>query len=188
MPVDRKRAEQAIATFLAALGHDPAATPELSRTPELVTEAFERELLSGYAVDVPALLATESGKLGATDARGVVVVRGIHVATMCPHHLLPGIGTATIGYLPGDRVIGIGALARTVDAFARRLTLQETIGEAVVRALLDHAGARGAYCRLELSHACLSARGARQSEATVVTIARGGTPISDGDLTTGIHQ
>jgi GTP cyclohydrolase I len=106
---------------------------------------------------------------------------------MCPHHLLPGIGAATVAYLPGDRVVGIGGLARTVDAFARRLTLQETIGEAVVRALLDHAGARGAYCRLELSHACLSARGARQPEAIVVTIARGGEAISDGDLATGMH-
>lgn len=187
MPVDRQRAEQAIATFLAALGHDPAVTPELARTPELVTEAFERELLSGYSVDVAALLAAESGRLEPNDARGVVVLRDVRVATMCPHHLLPGVGTATVAYLPGDRVVGIGALARAVDAFARRLTLQETIGEAVVRALLDHAGARGAYCRLELSHACLSVRGARATEATVVTIARGGASISDGDLAAGIR-
>jgi GTP cyclohydrolase I len=187
MAINRQRAERAIAEFLAALGHDPAVTPELSRTPELVTEAFEHELLSGYAVDVAALLTAESGSLGPDDARGVVVLRDVRVATMCPHHLLPGIGTASVAYLPGDRVVGIGALARTVDAFARRLTLQENIGEAVVRALVEHAGARGAYCRLELSHACLSARGARATEATVVTIARAGASISDGDIAAGIR-
>jgi len=185
MAVDRNKAEQAIRAFLAALGHDPSLDPELARTPELVTEAFERELLAGYAIDVAALLAAESGKLATREPHGVVVLRNIHVATLCPHHLLPAVGAATVAYLPGDRVVGIGALARTVDAFARRLTLQETIGESVVRALLDHAGARGAYCRLELSHACLSARGARETDATLVTVARGGAPIADVDLAPG---
>ncbi len=185
MAVDKQKAEQAIAAFLRALGHDPAVTPELSRTPALVTEAFERELLAGYSIDVPALLAAESGKLRPEDPRGAVVLRNVQVATLCPHHLLPGLGTATVAYIPGDRVVGIGALARTVEAFARRLTLQETIGLAVVQALVDHAGARGAYCRLELSHACLSARGARQAEATLVTVARAGEPIPDADLAGG---
>ena len=179
MPVDRQKAEQAIAAFLKALGHDPAATPELSRTPALVAEAFERELLAGYAIDVPALLAAESGELSAEEGRGLVVVRNIHVATVCPHHLLPGLGTATVAYFPGERLVGIGALSRTVEAFSRRLALQESIGDRVVRALVEHAGARGAYCRLELAHACLSARGARQAAATVVTVARAGLEIPD---------
>jgi GTP cyclohydrolase I len=179
MSVDRHAAEQAIQTFLKALGHDPATNPELSRTPALVTEAFARDLLSGYAVDVAALLASESSALPHEGARGLVVVNGVEVATVCPHHLLPGLGRATVAYLPGERLVGIGAIARTVDAFARRLALQEAIGDEVVRALTLHAGARGAYCRLELSHACLSARGARQGSATVVTVARAGSEITD---------
>ncbi|HEX4334994.1 MAG TPA: GTP cyclohydrolase I [Polyangiaceae bacterium] len=185
MAVDRQKAEQAIHAFLTALGHDPAENPELARTPALVTEAYERELLAGYAIDVPALLTAESGKLSPDEPRGLVVLRNVHVATLCPHHLLPGTGIATVAYVPGDRVVGIGALARTVEAFARRLTLQETIGEAVVRALVEHAGARGAYCRVELSHACLSTRGARQTEATLVTVARAGAPITDAELGPG---
>jgi GTP cyclohydrolase I len=179
MSVDRQKAEQAIAAFLKALGHDPSTTPELSRTPALVTEAFERELLAGYAIDVPALLAAESGKVSAEESRGLVVVRNVHVATVCPHHLLPGLGMATVAYWPGERLVGIGALSRTVEAYSRRLVLQESIGARVVHALVEHAGARGAYCRLELSHACLSARGARQGAATVVTIARTGLEIPD---------
>jgi GTP cyclohydrolase I len=151
----------------------------------LVTEAFERELLAGYAVDVAALLAAESRAVARDGMRGLVAVGGIEVATVCPHHLLPGMGRATVAYLPGERLVGIGAIARTVDAFARRLTLQESIGEQVVRALVEHAGARGAYCRLELRHACLSARGARQGGASVTTVARAGSEIADAAVLSG---
>jgi len=177
MSVDRQAAERAIRSFLKALGHDPAASPELARTPQLVAEAFENDLLAGYSVDVPGLLATESSPLTADGPKGAVVVRGIDVATICPHHLLPALGQATVAYLPGHALVGLGTLARIVDAFSRRLTLQEAIGEAVVHALMNHAGARGAYCRLELRHACVAIRGARQTNATAVTVARAGAPM-----------
>jgi GTP cyclohydrolase I len=177
MPADRAAAERAIRAFLTALGHDPDTTPELGNTPALVTEAFEKELLAGYAVDVPALLHAESGPLAKNGPHGVVIVRGLSVATVCPHHLLPAMGHASVAYLPGPRLVGIGTIARLVDAYARRLTLQEAIGDHVVNALVDHAGARGAECRLELRHACLAARGARQSDATVVTVARAGEAV-----------
>ena len=182
MAVDRAAAERAIAQFLAALGHDTRESADLGETPARVVEAFERELLSGYAVDVPALLAAESTPLASGGARGLVVVRDLSIATVCPHHLLPGLGRADVAYLPGDRIVGIGTLARLADAYARRLTLQETIGESVVRALMDHAGARGASCTLTLQHTCLAARGARQGSATVVTVARAGVPVDDPAL------
>lgn len=177
--VDRQAAERAIAAFLRALGHDPEASPELSETPARVAEAFERDLLSGYSVDIRALLQTESTPISEDGPRGPVIVRDAAVSSLCPHHLLPSMGVATVAYLPGDRIVGIGTLTRLVDAFARRLTLQEAIGENVVRALVEHAGARGAYCRLELKHACLSIRGTKQSTATVVTVARRGSVIGD---------
>lgn len=177
--VDRPAAERAIAAFLRALGHDPESSPELSDTPARVAEAFERDLLSGYSVDIRALLQAESVALSEDGPRGPVMVRGATVSALCPHHLLPAMGVATIAYLPGDRIVGIGTLTRLVDAYARRLTLQEAIGENVVRALVEHAGARGAYCRLELKHACLSIRGTRQPSATVVTVARRGSALDD---------
>ncbi len=172
MPIDRPAAERAIREFLRALGHDTAADPELSETPERVVRAYADELLAGYAVDVKALLA--QGSVGGQRPSGVVVVRDVSVATVCPHHLMPSVGKATIAYLPGERVLGLGTIAELVDAFARRLALQEDIGQNVVHALMDDAGARGAYCRIVLSHACLSARGARRSEASVVTTANAG--------------
>ena len=185
MAVDRDAAERAIGAFLKALGHDPETSAMLTGTPARVTEAFDRDLLSGYSVDVSALLVAESEPTGKDGPRGLVIVRDVSVATVCPHHLLPGLGRAAVAYLPGERIVGIGTIARTVDAFARRLTLQETIGESVVHALMDAVGARGAYCRLELRHSCLAARGARQAEATVVTVAEAGERIADASFLCG---
>jgi GTP cyclohydrolase I len=171
MSLDRTAAERAIADFLRALGRDPDRDPALAQTPTRMTEAFATDLLAGYAVDVPALLDDGSETGGGA---GIVALSGISVTTVCPHHLMPALGSATVAYLPGDKLLGIGTLSRLVDAFARRLTLQERIGEDVVRALVEHGGARGAYCELRLSHTCLSARGSRQTRAELVTVARTG--------------
>lgn len=184
MSFDRGGAERAIAAFLSALGQDPD-TPELRGTPARVVDAFRTELLSGYEVDVPALLSAESSAITGDGECGVVAVRGIRVATVCPHHLLVGTGRADVAYLPGQALVGIGTIARVVDAYARRLTLQEAIGDNVVRALVNHAGARGAVCRLVFHHTCLMARGARQADAEVVSISRFGAPIPDAALQGG---
>ena len=182
MAVDRDAAERAIRAFLVALGHDPEKSADLEATPSRVTDAFVTDLLAGQNVDVGALIRGESSPLGEQGPRGLVVVDRIRVATVCPHHLLPGLGHATAAYLPGTSLVGIGTIARVVDAFSRRLTLQESIGESVVRALVEHAGARGAYCRIELQHSCLSARGAREGEARVITVARAGAVITDASV------
>jgi GTP cyclohydrolase I len=172
MAVDRDAAARAIAAFLEALGHSPARSPELAGTPARVAEAFADDLLSGYGIDVRELLQTA---LCPVDGEvGPVAVRGIRVTAVCPHHLLPALGVAAVAYQPGGQVVGIGALSRMVDALSRRLVLQESIGQEVVQTLCNVAGARAALCRLELSHTCLAARGARQVDATVVTVARAG--------------
>ncbi len=179
MSVDREGAERAILAFLVALGRDPA-DPDLVGTPARVVEAFSNDLLSGYRVDVPALLRGESSAIAQAGDRGVVAVKGIAVATVCPHHLLVGMGRADVAYLPGSHIVGIGTIARLVEAYARRLTLQEAISDNVVRALLDHGGAAGAVCRLTMQHTCLAARGAKQAGAEVVTFSRGGEAFDHG--------
>lgn len=185
MSFDKGGAERAIAAFLSALGVD-AEAPDLRGTPARVVDAFRNELLSGYEVDVPALLSGESSAIAGEGECGVVAVRGIRVATVCPHHLLVGTGRADVAYLPGQALVGIGTIARVVDAYARRLTLQEAIGDNVVRALMDHAGARGAICRLTFHHTCLMARGARQADAEVVTLSRIGATIPESALGGGV--
>ena len=171
MPIDRPAAERAIYDFLRALGQTPDESSELKDTPRRVAEAYEDELLSGYRVDVPKLLSSGSP----VGSPGLVVLRGAFISTMCPHHLLPSMGTATVAYVPGERLFGLGVLAELLDAFSRRLGLQEEIGQNVVRALMQHGGAVGAYCSLELVHACFAARGPRRPEARVLTVARAGS-------------
>jgi GTP cyclohydrolase I len=174
MAVDRAAAARAIGDFLKALGFDPAQHPDLADTPERVSEAFADDLLRGHEVNVRELLRKGSCEAPPSAKNGPVAVTGIAIATTCPHHLMPALGRANLVYLPGPVLLGIGTLTSLVDAFARRLTLQEAIAQNVVTALVEHAGARGAYCELELEHGCLRARGERQTSAVVHTSARAG--------------
>src|SRR5450432_2994274 len=174
MPVDREAAQRAIAEFLMALGFDPREDPELAETPQRVTEAFTEDLLRGHGVDVHDLLRKGSCAAPQPAKAGPVAVMEIAIATTCPHHLLPALGVANVVYLPGSTLLGIGTITALVDAYARRLTLQEAIAQNVVTALVEFAGARGAYCELALEHSCLRARGERQARALVRSSARGG--------------
>ena len=180
MPIDRAGAERAVAQFLAALGHDTESDPELAGTPARVVEAFAHDLLSGYEVDIASLLA--EGSAASSGDQGLLMLRDIAISTICPHHLLPALGQATVAYHPGKRLLGLGTLTALVDVYSRRLTLQESIAQDVVHALMDHAGARGAWCRIELVHSCLSARGPRQSSARVESVASAGSLADPGSV------
>lgn len=171
-PPDREGAQRAIFAFLQALGYD-CSQEELQGTPERVAAAFIDELVAGERADLSQLIRSGSEPVSGK-APGLVLVRDIAITSVCPHHLLPAVGKASVAYLPGERLLGLGTVARLVEACARRLSLQESVGERVVQALLAHAGARGAFCKLELLHTCLSARGAEKPEARLVTLAHGG--------------
>jgi GTP cyclohydrolase I len=190
--IDKDAAARAIDDFLRALGHEPV--DELAGTGARVAAAWADDLLQGYEVDPAAVLAAsvcsaEEVSAGASSASGaqttaaplpLVVVRELAVTTMCPHHLLPAYGTGLVAYLPGARVVGIGALAQVLDAFARRLTLQERIGIEVAEILVRELGARGALCKLSLTHMCLVARGERKTGAIVETLSVAGTFAAAG--------
>lgn len=170
--VDREAAARAIEDFLRALGHELVG--DLEGTGERVADAWADDLLEGEAIDAAAVLREGSIPIDA-DGAGLVVVRELSITTMCPHHLLPAHGTGLIAYMPGDRVAGIGTLAHVLDALSRRLTLQERIGADVVAILVRELGARGALCKLSLTHSCLIARGERKAGAVVETIAVAGS-------------
>lgn len=170
--IDREAAARAIEDFLRALGHEPEG--DLAGTGERVADAWADDLLEGEAIDAAAVLREGSIAIDA-DGAGLVVVRDLAVTTMCPHHLLPAMGTGLVAYLPGDRVAGIGTIAHVLDALSRRLTLQERIGADVAAMLVRELGARGALCKLALTHSCLSARGERKSGAIVETLAVAGS-------------
>ena len=169
--MDRIAAARAIDEFLLAIGRNPNEERELRGTGARVADAFIDELCAGYAVDVDALLR---GNVLAGTAGGVVELRDVSVTTTCPHHLMAGVGKATIGFSPRDKILGVGALARLLDAFARRLTLQETIGEGVASAIEKNLEPRWVACRIEMSHACMTARGERAHGARLATFAMRG--------------
>ncbi len=170
-PPDKERAARAIEEFLRALGHEPTSEA-LRDTPRRVSDAYADELLAGYAVDVPNLLAEGGDEV--SRELDPIVLAGLSVVSVCPHHLLPAEGDALVAYLPGKRVLGLGVVARLVDAFSRRLVLQEEIAGGIADALIAHAGARGAFVRIHLRHACLRLRGPEQHAAVATTFAARG--------------
>jgi GTP cyclohydrolase I len=177
MSVDRAAAEQAVAALLRAIGRDPDREPELQGTPARVVAAYVEELCVGYAVDPVALIARHV----VPGHTSVVALRDVAVTTMCPHHLMVASGLATVAFAPQGKLVGIGVLAELLDAFARRLTLQETIGEQVAVVVARELGARWAACRLVMSHGCVTARGANKHEAKVETFAFAGDAAWRGE-------
>jgi GTP cyclohydrolase I len=162
--VDKPRARQAIAEFLQALG---LWDETLKDTPARVTDAFVDELLAGHHINLADLI--QSGSEAVRGPSDPVLIENLNVATVCPHHLLVAQGKALVAYVPGSRLLGLGTVAQLVDACSRRLVFQEQIAHQVTGALMQHLGAQGAFCRIQLSHACLGARGSHQAEAMVTT-------------------
>jgi len=179
MPIDRQAAAAAIDAFVRALGRNPAEEADLLGTGARVADAFIDDLCSGYAVDTLALLRAalvDRASSGGGSA-GVVVVRDIPVVTTCPHHLLPAFGNAAVAFHPKDRIVGLGTVVALVDAHARRLTLQERIGEAVASDLDEVLSPEWVAVRIVLSHGCMIARGERAVGTHVETVAtRGSVP------------
>jgi len=168
--VDRERVARAVRELLSAIGENPDS-PELSGTPARVADAYA-EFFSGVGIDAVALLA-DAVPVGA-DTGELVLVRDIALRSMCEHHLLPFAGHAHIAYLPGEQVVGLGALVRVVEILAARPQVQERLGEQIADTIAEHLDTRGVLVVLDASHGCVTMRGGRQPEATTLTIAARG--------------
>jgi GTP cyclohydrolase I len=103
-----------------------------------------------------------------------VLLRDVEFRSICEHHLLPFIGTAHVGYIPGDRVVGLGKLPRVVETLASRPQLQERLTEEIADALEHGLKPRGVVVVLDAVHGCVSARGVRQAKSSTVTMATRG--------------
>ncbi len=174
---DPAAARAAVAALLRAVGAPVDHDPELADTPARVTDMWLHELLDGYRADVPGLLRDGV----ATTEPGLVLLTDVRFTFVCPHHLLPSSGVAHIGYLPGPRVVGLGTIVKLVEAFAHRLVLQESLGQQIADALREHLSARGAGVTIRGTHACLSARGPTQRDASVITHAFAGSMTAPGE-------
>jgi GTP cyclohydrolase I len=172
-PVDREAAMTAVADLLAALGYEPD-DGDLVETPRRVADAFIEML-----TPEPFEMTTFANDDGYDE---VVVVRGIPFISLCRHHLLPFRGTAVVGYLPGERLVGLSKLARVVDHHARGLQVQETLTVQIARTLEGALTPRGVGVLLEAEHLCMSARGVRTETAITVTTSFRGELAHDAAL------
>ncbi len=168
--VDLPAAEQAVRALLVALGKNPT-DQHLSGTPGRVARAYA-ELLTPRAFD----LTTFPNDEGYDE---LVLARDIPVQSLCEHHLLPFHGVAHVGYLPGERIIGLSKLARVVDYFARSLQVQERLTTQIARWLQDELKPKGVGVVLEAEHLCMSLRGVQKQGATTVTSALHGLVRDD---------
>ncbi|MEI8255786.1 MAG: GTP cyclohydrolase I [Deltaproteobacteria bacterium] len=169
-------ATRALADLLASIGAPLDDDPEIRDTPARAARMYMEELLDGYAAE-PADVLRDGV---ASSEPGLVVLTGARYVSMCPHHLMPSMGRAAIGYVPSGRVVGLGTLVKLLEVYAHRLILQEALGQRVADALVAHLGARGAAVHLRARHLCLSARGEKQTAAAVVSVAYAGDmPESD---------
>ncbi|HRH81461.1 MAG TPA: GTP cyclohydrolase I FolE [Thiobacillaceae bacterium] len=156
--------ERAVTDLLRACGVSPDSV-HTGKTARRVRELWERRLLGGYAMDPGEAL----GEGFADDRDDMVVVRGIAVHGVCPHHLVPFRGVAHVAYIPGGRLHGFGRIARMVDAIGHRFTYQEWMTRDIAEALVNHGQARGAACIIEAEQLCLLLGEDRRGDERVVT-------------------
>jgi GTP cyclohydrolase IA len=168
--IDHARAERAVRDLLRALGRDPSA-PHLAETPRRVAAAYA-ELLTPEPFD----MTTFPNEEGYDE---LVVVRDIPFHSLCMHHLLPFHGTATVAYIPGERILGLSKLARVVELFARDLQVQERLTTQVADWLEQRLHPKGVGVVLEAEHMCMSLRGVQKPGARTVTSALHGLVRED---------
>lgn len=165
-PMDEPRLHEAIRSLVALMGDDPSR-PELASTPHRVVAAL-REIAQGYHVDPHGLLEGAVFEGGYED---MVVVRDIEYYSLCEHDLLPFFGRAHVGYVAAGRVVGLSRVPRVVEAFARRLQLQERLTRQIADFLMEALRPAGVGVVLEGVHLCLMMRGVKRERARVVTSA-----------------
>ncbi len=161
----QSEAEAAVRTLLLWAGDDPDREG-LVDTPKRVAKSY-RELFVGYGTDPVQLLQRSFEEVAGYDE--MVVLRDIRLESHCEHHMVPIIGRAHVGYLPRGRVVGISKLARVVDAFAKRLQIQEKLTAQIANAINDVLDPVGVAVVLEAAHQCMTTRGVHKHGVTMVT-------------------
>ena len=158
--IDLTRAERAAAAFLDALGV-PGDTDATAATPRRMAQAYA-ELLTPRSFALTTFPNDENYD-------ELVLASGIPVQSVCEHHMLPFVGTAHVGYLPGERILGLSKLARVVELFARRPQVQERLTTQVADWLQTHLQPRGVGVVVEAEHLCMTLRGVRSGGTSTTT-------------------
>ncbi len=169
-PRDLASAERAAADFLRALGVS-LDSESLAKTPRRMAQAYA-ELLTPREFDVTTFPNDEGYD-------ELIVVRDIPINSVCEHHMLPFVGRAHVGYLPGDRIVGLSKLARLVELFGHGLQVQERLTKQVADWLQSRLQPRGVGVVIEAEHLCMTLRGVRAEGARTITSTLLGTLRTD---------
>jgi GTP cyclohydrolase I len=173
----REEAEAAVRTLLRWACDDPTREGLLD-TPARVVRSYE-EFFAGYAIDPVALLERTFAEVEGYDE--IVLLRGIRLESYCEHHLVPILGVAHVAYLPRHRVVGISKLARVVEAYAKRLQIQEKLTAQIANTIDQVLQPRGVAVIIESQHQCMTTRGVHQTGVDMVTSRMLGAFRDDAD-------
>jgi GTP cyclohydrolase IA len=162
----QNHAKELIRGQLRVLCNEDPTREGLIETPERVASAW-RHWCSGYNVNIPELLKTfEDGANGYDE---MVVRKGIPVYSHCEHHMAAIFGTATVAYIPNGRIVGLSKMDRLVDAFARRLQVQERLTSQIADAMMEHLEPMGVGVWISARHLCIESRGVQNMDSTTIT-------------------
>ncbi|MFA6079557.1 MAG: GTP cyclohydrolase I FolE [Candidatus Omnitrophota bacterium] len=164
--MDKKRIEKAVREILLAVGEDPERH-DIKDTPRRVAEMYE-EILAGSKINPEKALEVVFEK----DHDEIILLKNIPLYSVCEHHLLPFIGRAHVAYIPkGNRVTGLSKLARVVDAFAKRLQVQERLTTDIAELIMKKLKPEGVLVVIEAEHLCMSMRGVKKPGVLTITSA-----------------
>ena len=157
--------KEAVKTLIKWAGDDPDREG-LIETPDRVIKAYEN-FFAGYNNDPREILSKEFQEVDGYDE--MIVLKDIRLESHCEHHLVPFIGTAHIGYIPKDKVVGLSKLARVVEIFSKRLQIQEKLTAQIANSIDEVLQPKGVGVIIEASHLCISTRGIHKTDSRMVT-------------------
>ncbi|MEH6404277.1 MAG: GTP cyclohydrolase I FolE [Sneathiella sp.] len=173
----KQEAEEAVRTLIRWAGDDPTREG-LIGTPDRVTRSY-LEFFAGYDDDPAEYLKRTFEEVHGYDE--MIILKDIRMESYCEHHMVPIIGVAHVAYMPNDRVVGISKLVRVVEAFSKRLQIQEKLTKQIADAINDSLQPEGVAVIIESAHQCMTTRGVRKDGVTMITSTMLGCFRSSGD-------
>ena len=163
--ISENQAVEAVKTLIRWAGDNPEREG-LKETPKRVIRSY-KDFFSGYNSDPREILSKKFKEVEGYDE--IIILKNIRLESHCEHHMVPFIGTAHVGYLPQKKVVGLSKLARLVEAFAKRLQIQEKLTAQIANAIDEALQPKGVGVIIEASHLCVATRGIHKPDSKMVT-------------------
>ena len=165
LKISENQALDAVKTLIRWAGDNPEREG-LKETPKRVVKSY-KDFFSGYDLDPREILSKKFKEVEGYDE--IIILKNIRLESHCEHHMVPFIGTAHVGYLPKNKVVGLSKLARLVEAFAKRLQIQEKLTAQIANAIDEVLQPKGVGVIIEASHLCVATRGIHKPDSRMVT-------------------